>query len=427
MNQEMDQILQEEVALGYRPNTPLEMLWAGGEMPTITLRRDLEFMQMHPIVLVALEYYKAGLSGAEFWGGPNLHDPRDSVGQPISENQDVADFVLSTMIKLWHYCMPKMQDVGYPYGWAPGEHVYAEIEGKLCWSYMRDFHPHDAYMLTSGFKPVGIRVKGVRDKGDVDLWLASNSVPAKAAWYAHRARHGSFYGRSQLLGAWRPWRRLGWRDGVEQVIDAAIYRGGYSGPIVKHPMESSKTAREGVPATSDGRRDARDVARQIVEHLKAGAGLTMSSAHYPQSQGGGPKWEVIWPESVMDVTPLVKAANYMEDQIFYGTGVPPELIRASGTGSGYSGRNIPREAFLGAQQRVADAFVNMFVDQVIRPLVLTNFGDVPFTIACKSLLHTQVMDKQPMDPSDRPRTPDGKFAPKGTQDADTGSTLTPGQ
>lgn len=416
--------LQEEMTVGYKPHMPLEAMWLSGtDMPQITLRRDIEFMQMHPIVIVALEYYKSGISGTEFWGGPSDFDPIH--GEPISPDANVAHFVKTLTERLWHDLVPILQESAYPYGWAPGEHIYKEVDGIFTWSHVKDFHPSDSFILTNDYKPVGIRIKGIRAKNPVNLWFASGAIPAKACWYAHRARFGHHYGRSQLIGAWRPWRRLGWRDGVEQVIDAAIYRGGYSGPIIKHPPEDMQTARQGIPAVDVGnRRSARDVARQLVEWAKAGAGFTLSSAHYPATQGGGPKWEIIWPTQVMDVMPLVKAANYIEDQIFYGIGVPPELIRASGTGSGYSGRNIPREAFLCAQQQVADTILRMLVQEIIRPLVIMNYGDIPFNISCKSLLQTQVKDKA-APAGDSERDAHGRFAPKqppGTQGPGTDST-----
>ena len=394
--------LQEESTVGYRPVMPLESLWlSGGDMPQITLRRDLEFMQMHPVVMTALEYYKSGIAGAEFWGGPDHANPMNAEGKPISPDPKVAQFVLAHAERFWQRGVPLLQEGGYPYGWAAGEHLYKETGGMMVWSHLKDFHPNDAFVLTEKYQPVGVRIKNIREKQPVDLWFASGTIPAKAAWYPHRPRFTQFYGRSQLIGAWRPWRRLGWRDAVEQVIDAAIYRAGYKGPIVRHPPEDMQTAKSGIPATQadeagKSRRSARDVARQIVEWAKAGAGFTLSSAQYPPAQGGGNKWDIEFPDHVMDVRPLIEAARYLEDQIMLGIGVPPELVKAGGTGSGYSGRSIPREAFLDGQQHIANAMLQIFVEQVIRPLVLWNFGDVPFEISCKSLLKTQAQDKGTM-------------------------------
>lgn len=393
-------VLVEEATVGYKPTIPLESMWAdGSDHPVVTLRRDLEFMQLHPIVLIALEYYKSGIAGAKFWGGPDTANPDNPSGKPISPDPRVAAFVLAHVERFWNRGVSPLQDGGYVYGWAAGEHVYRDVNGLMCWSHLKDFHPSDASILTLGYAPIGVRVKNIRGKEPVDLWFAEGRVPAKAAWYAHRARFNQFYGRSQLLGAWRPWRRLGWRDAVEQVIDAAVYRAGYKGPVVRHPPEDMQTAQQGVPAArldaaGNPRRSARDVARQIVEWAKAGAGFTLSSAKYPEAAGGGNKWDIEWPDHVMDVRPLIEAARYLEDQIMLGIGVPPELVKAGGTGSGYSGRSIPREAFLDGQQKVADAMLHKFVEQVIRPLVLWNYGDVPFEVCAKSLLESQAEDKQ---------------------------------
>ena len=401
--------LMDEVTLGYKPVMPLEAMWmsGAGDMPSVTLRRDLEFMQMHPVISSALGYYKSGIAGAEFWGGPDQLNTANDKGKPISLNPKVAQFVLAHVERFWQRGMPIMQEGGYPYGWAPGEHIYKEIDGMLVWSHMKGFHPNDGFILSLNHQGVGIRVKNIRDTptqqtpsgGQMDLWFAAGHIPAKAAWYPHRPRFNQYYGRSQLMGAWRPWRRLAWRDAVEQVIDAAIYRAGYKGPVVKHPPEDMQTSLQGVPATQTDsrgmpRRSARDVARQLVEWAKAGAGFTLSSANYPTAQGGGPKWAIEWPDHVMDVSPLIEAAKYLEDQIMLGIGVPPELVKAGGTGSGYSGRSIPREAFLDGQQHIADAMLQMYVEQVVRPLVLWNFGDVPFNVQCKPLLQTQAENKQ---------------------------------
>jgi hypothetical protein len=252
------EVLQDEVSSGYVPVMPLEALWlSGSDMPQITLRQDLEFMQMHPIVSVALEYYRSGIMGAEFWGGPDYADPSNEGGKPISEDARVAQFVIAHADRFWSHAVPLLQEGGYPYGWAPGEHIYNEVGGYLVWDHLKSFNPNDGFILSYNHQPCGVRVKNIRAPvvgprqeplpksgigGTVDLWLASEGIPAKACWYAHRARFGQHYGRSQLMGAWRPWRRLGWKDGTEQVIDAAVYRAGYKGPIVRHPMEDMQVA-----------------------------------------------------------------------------------------------------------------------------------------------------------------------------------------
>ena len=122
---EVVDILQDEVSVGYRPTIPLETLWAGsGDMPQITLRRDLEFMQIHPVVSSALEYYKSGIAGAEFWGGPDQLNTDNDKGKPISADPRVCEFVLAHCERFWQRGVPLIQEGGYPYGWAAGEHIY---------------------------------------------------------------------------------------------------------------------------------------------------------------------------------------------------------------------------------------------------------------------------------------------------------------
>jgi hypothetical protein len=140
----VSEALQDEATVGYQPHMPLESMWmSGSDMPQITLRRDLEFMQMHPIVKTALDYYKSGIAGAEFWGGPDHANPDNNNGKPISPDPRVAEFVLAHVERFWQYGMPMLQEGGYPYGWAAGEHIYKEIDGNnvhggdlLVWSHL---------------------------------------------------------------------------------------------------------------------------------------------------------------------------------------------------------------------------------------------------------------------------------------------------
>jgi hypothetical protein len=390
---------------GYRPTIP-EWTFDGDMMPQFWLIRDIERMLIHPMVRNALNYFKSGISGAQFWGGANPLNPDDQMGLPVcAENPQVGEFVLEQCNRFWDRGVPKIQG-GYDYGWIGSENLFVDDYGQLKWDDLHQFAPRDAHILTQDSKPVGVRIKNIREakneravNGAVDLWLASRDVPAKGLWYAHDPRYHIYYGQSQLFGAWRPWRRLGWKDGAETVIDTGVYRFGFSGPIGRYPEEAVQTAQPMVPGTaldSQGRprRWARDVMRQICEQIKAGAAVGLPSGKYPTEQGGDYKWGIEWPDHTIDVDGLINYAKYLQDQISYGVGVPPELLQAGETGSGYSGRQIPLESFLAAQQKIADAILRLFVAQVLAPLVRWNFGDVRWDVKVKSLLETKNKMKQ---------------------------------
>lgn len=393
--QEME-ILQRQVTTGYVPTLPVELMFNAFGLPLTSLYTDIEWMLMHPDVRQALSYFKGGISGAEFWGGPNPDNPEDEQGLPVcAENDKVGRFIKEQCERYWDRGVPGLQ-AAYERGWLGSEQVY-EDDGILKWNTLYTFSPLDTYLLTRDHIPVGIRIKNVKGQPrPVDLHVASNDCPAKGMWYAHQPRYNSFYGQSQLYAAWRPWRRLASKDGLEMVIDGAIYRLGYQGPLVRYPNEDLQGS-GGVPNTTlnaEGNplRYSRDIARQIAEQSKAGASIGLPST---RDDKGNLKWEIVWPTSTLQgIDGLLNAAKALRDQITAGIGVPPELLQAADSGSGYSGRRIPLESFLANQQQIADAFLKLFVEQVLKPLVLLNFGDVKFNIQVKSLIKTRTKQAQ---------------------------------
>ncbi len=393
-------LIGEPLSEGYKPTVPPSLLsadGAAGPMAPIYLSRDIELMMTHPVVLNSLSYFKSGIAAVEF--------------ETTADTPEVEEFCLSQCQRFWDRGVPLVQG-GYDYGWIGGEHLYTEEDGPLAWDDLVQFSPLDSFLLTCGSRPVGVRVKNIRkaptgekdkddkdtqqNQGEVDLWLGSDDVPAKALWYAHEPRYNSWYGRSQLLGSWRPWRRLAGKDGAETVADTGVYRFAYCGPIVRYPNEDyAVAATAGAPNTTANAqglpiRYARDMARMIAEWAKAGAGVGLPSDKYPPEMGGGDKWAMEFPKSTLNIDGLISYIKHLWEQISSGIGVPPELLGASEEGGGgYSGRKIPREAFLMRQQRIADAILRMFVKQVLRPLVRWNFGPVKFDVKVKNILMSE--------------------------------------
>lgn len=391
-------LIGEPLTQGYRSSLPLWLLEGSDWLPQMFLMRDVELMNLHPMCFSVLEYFKGGLSGAEFEGPSDPTQP-DAPPKPVSEQPEVADFVIEQCKRFWDRGVPGVQE-GYIYGWVGCENMYHIENGLLCWDYLSQFCPRDSYLLTLDRNPVGVRVKNIRKDseassiGEVDLFLGTEDVPAKGLWYAHRPRWGNFYGQSQYLSAWRPWRRLAFKDGAEQVLDAAFYRFGFNGPVGRYPEEDMQSSAmlPGTQLDSQGRprRYARDVMRQICEWVKAGAAVGLPSTKYPPEQGGDYKWSLDFPTQSFAGDSILAYIKYLLDQICHGIGVPPELLTSAETGSGYSGRSIPLEAFIQGQQRIADAILHMFIVQVLRPLVRWNFGpQATFDVKVADLLATK--------------------------------------
>jgi len=394
-------MLEEQLSKGYKPSLAIVGMYGQDGLPLMWLRQDLEFMLTHPVVRQALGYFKGGIAGAEFWGGPNPDVPEDTPeadkGLPICpENDQVGRFIKEQCERFWDRGVPHLQSA-YEYGWCGAENVYDEDDGVMKWEKLYHFSPRDTYLLTQDFEPVGIRVKNVMGGKNLDLYMAGEAIPAKGLWYAHNPRYNTFYGQSQMVGAWRPWRRAAWKDGAESTLDMAAYRGGVGWVVGRFPGDDLQGPSPGAPNTTldsqgNPRRFARDIIRQIIEQAKAGAGIGLPNV---RDAKGEYKYSLEILQGLADqLDKLVTYLDHLYDQITQGIGVPPELLEAAESGSGYSGRRIPLEAFLSNQQQIADAILRLFIEQVLRPLVRMNFGEVKFNVMVKSLIKTRTKQAQ---------------------------------
>lgn len=403
-------ILEKPMALGYRPTAPYAYGATG--LPTIAVRRDLEFMAWHPIVKNALQYFKAGIALADF----EVH----------TKDSRVEAFVQEQCRHFWAVGRPKVQNLGYKWGWMGGENIYDDSGGVLRWDKLIDYSPADTYLLTREYQYAGVRVKNVPN-GPVDLWghaalpdadagdeKQPAPIPAKAYWYAHLPQCTQWYGQTQFAGAWLPWRRLCSQDGAEQTLDMGFYRFAYSGPIVRFPENAYRQGQDNQGGPSY--QFARDEARQMAEQTKAGASFAFPST---RDKLGNYIWDLIWPDHGMPTDNMIIYVKHLYDQVNLGIGVPPELITAGETGSGYSGRAIPLEGFLMQQQEIGDLMLSGFDEQVLRSLVWWNFGPVKYRVKLKPLLETkakavQAISQQPQaQPQPNPGQPQSAPAQNG--------------
>ena len=385
-NGDLKELLSEDRPLtaGYKAPLPVQTLMNPDGSPGFWVLRDVESMMMHPHISMCMDIYRSGIYGAEFEA--EVDDP------------DTGQFIQSQVEKFWDVGMPAVQN-SYDYGWLGAENMYDDADGILKWDNLIDFHARDTFVLSQDHEFVGVRVKRVPERGDVDLWTNTEDIPGKAFWYAHRPRFNQWYGRTQYAGAWRPWKRLASPDGAEYVVDGAMYRFGVAGPVFRYPPEAYKKGANQQPSTPEFAA-ARDMANQFIEQAKAGAGLALPSTKWTKEQGGGDKWGLDWPQHTLNPDGILAYIKYLKDEMAYGIGTPPEVLQASDVGSGYSGRAIPLEAFLLMQQVNADRILAAFVKQILRPLVRWNFGPQKWNIRVKSLL--KMRDPQQNQPAGMP-------------------------
>lgn len=408
---------QEEVLTGdavattYRPSLSDNWFWSGdGTLPALSqVLRDVEAMRAHPRCISAMGYYKAGIANAK-------------IKITKASSPEVADWALKEFSKFWQRGMPVAQ-ASYDYGWSGLEASYEVQEGKMTFASLDEFRAWDVRPAFRKVDYAGIRVENIHPAhvesvpgivgvypGHVDL-CGPDEGPAKAFWMLHNKRHHPWFGFTQYFGAWRPWRFLAGRDACEANINAAVYRVSVPPLIVRAPREASKV--DGKDLTPGMAK-----ARQMAEELRAGAAVALSNE---KDDKGDYKWAVEWPVSAFDVDPLINVSDHWEKLISLGIGVPPELMEASETGSGYSGREIPLEGFFAGQQQNAHAMAFAWKWQIGDPLCKWNHGDDAwFEMEVEPLLMTRMKDlqglqqpQQPGQPGQQPGQPGGEEQPSG--------------
>ncbi len=368
-----DVLTGEPLTAGYRPSRAWGVLWNPNATPLLQVLSDIESMKATPRCNITMGYHKSAIADVEF-------------EVKKASSPAVGDWALAELQKFWERCLDTVQHA-WDWGWMGGEPIYEVCDGYLSIDRLDDFHAGDVTALTDDCdRFAGVRVKPVRGKGAVDLWAASPICPAKGFWYAHNRHWNRWYGRTQFYGAWRPWRRYAYPDGAEDMVGGAYYRLGYRGPMVRYPKGDEVRHGSGPNAVQFDRN--RDKARQIAEWAKAGASFTMPSDWDPDA--GQYKWTVDFPTQSFDGKNLIDWLDFLLRQIDAGIGVPTELIEAMSSGSGYSGRKIPMEAFLATQTRNARNVVRAWYDQLGAPLLRWNFGPEAYAyVTVKSLLEVQ--------------------------------------
>ena len=354
-------LLAPPMTLGYKSQTPV---WNWDDFSTgmaaSQMHWDIESMLLHPHVVQSYNYYKSAIAHAQF--------------QVAANSPEVKRYIELMIQRFWTRSLDQAQ-LKYDYGWCGYEVVYGRESGYLTYQHLHDFNPFDAWVVTKKHRYFGINVQNIPgSRGKAHLW-GPGRWPAKGFWLTHNRRWNRWYGRTQLYGAWKPWRRLAHRDGIEEVVDGAWYRQGYYGPEVRYPPNKRMRTHGGSGGAEDcdesGQHSARFKAQEIMENAKAGIGVALPNT---VNEKGVKEWEIIWNNQTIQLNGLLDVAKYLQDQISYGIGVPPELLQAAEVGSGWSGRMIPMLGFYTGQLKEARSIVWAWSQQIGIPLVRWNFG-----------------------------------------------------
>lgn len=292
------------------------------------------------------------------------------------KNDDVRAYCESVISRFWRSHAESAMRC-FDWGYSCSEVLYKVEDGLITFDATKDIASLDARALTVGGDLVGARVRcnglGANRKR-VDL------PKMKTLWTVHERDLHRWYGRSRIYGAYLPWLECWCEGGYRDSRRLFFHKNAFDCGGMYHPTGTSNVM------TPDGQLAAvvpnKDLARDIVEKRRNGAVVTIPGT---RDETGNHVWELIGPTVSPAPAGLMEHGQDLKDEIWEGMGVPPEVAKAEGTGA-YAGRRVPQAAFYSTLQRDLNWIIYDFTEQVMRPLVRLNYGDVSFEIIPSGLL-----------------------------------------
>jgi hypothetical protein len=311
-------------------------------------------------------------------------------------NTEIRDYVIKQITRFWMFSANRML-MAIPWGYSGGEALYERQHGLTHFKMVKNFHPIDIRVVTDSLgQKTGIsvrRVPGSRSK----VYLGG----PKSLWHVQNREDHPWYGSSGLFGAYDPWYES-WKDGgARDTRNLYFYKYAFTGESLYFPPGATPSNNVNVPM-----RDNRDVAREIVEKRRTGG-----IAVFPNQtdEHGNQLWRLEPAGEGPGAAPVLEYNEHLKTEMLEGMGIPREVVEAAETGSGYSGRAVPLEAFDSTLQDVANWTIYDFDEQIIRPLVRFNYGveathDItPFGLARGSETQAELesADNNPNQPASR--------------------------
>jgi SPP1 gp7 family putative phage head morphogenesis protein len=347
-------LVTEDPTQGYHANRFYDSSLLVNQLPLYTLFTGRMMVDSDPIVEFALNVRNAALMVAEV--------------EIKAKNGRVQQWLDAQWNTIWE--LNRRQVVATKkWGFAGLQPTYKinpstkllDIDG------LKDFAPEDVRALESGGKQVGFRVKDRKLFGPRSLWLTFNT------------EYGSPYGRGSLRRMYPPWYEK-WMDrGAKKLIQQRMIKDAYVGDIFWVPFNLSVEL-------PDGRQVPwRDLARQVAENRMSGGAMTLPMF---RDDKGNRLMEYEPPQSIAGGTDTFAWKEGLDEDILRGADIPIEVIKASETGSGYSGRSIPFMVLLSVCTGEFVEYVKQ-VQELLRVVAWLNFGGDPeFEMKPKSLVES---------------------------------------
>jgi len=372
------------------------------ELPPFSLK-TAELMRYDPQIRIGLGARNGLLMAAEV----------EVVGGSSSVNR----LVQHQWDALWHAAGHQLLRAKL-YGFLPFEVVYrrsagGDFHGLIEVDRLIDYRPGDTRLLMQGDKivgfsfepssyptdrsnPVGTALHGgpgaANGRTTRDSRNATEGVPYSAMSDAVNlfapqalvctfdAECGNPYGCALLARAYPAWFEKWMPGGAKKTLRLRMVKDAYVGDIFWYPTDR----RFEMP---DGREVSfRDLAQQILANRYSGGALTLPMV---RDSMGNKLIDYTPPQGVPGYTQIFRWKADLDLEIWKALEVPPEIIQAQTSGSGFSGRWIPFAVALSAVHQELAELIRCIDRDILRPLVQLNFGRAAqYEIHPRSLVET---------------------------------------
>ncbi len=338
-----------------------------------------ELMRFDPQVRVALGARNGLLMSAQV----DVTGPRDVVNRWVHQQWD----------RVWCECAHQLVRAKL-YGFQPFEvflrrsasggrqppdsavantrHPLAERVDHIDIAELRDRPVQHARLLVRDDRPVGF----VWKDGETERRI----LAPRGLVVTFDADHSRPYGCALLARAYPAWFEKWMRGGAKETLRLRMMKDAYVGDIFWYPADRKVTLPTGEEVSW------RDLAREITELRQSGGALALPLL---RDRDGGKALDYSPPTPVYGHTQIFTWKRDLDLDIWKSLEIPPEIIQAATTGSGFSGRWIPFVVALAAVQTELAEIIRCVDRDLLRPLSQLNFGAaVTYEIRAKSLVET---------------------------------------
>lgn len=276
----------------------------------------------------------------------------------------INEFVDEQWRRIWSTCASKLLAAKY-FGYSGYEVTYKLCKGRLEFDDLLDLHPRDVRPVTQGGKIAGVNVYG-NSRGVVDshrLHLGLRGM--KGLWLHHEAKYRSNYGTSALEHAFEPYWEKTMKNGAYDMRRLRMIKDAWIGDVIKYPDKI-------FTLPDNTKVSGRDIAQEMIELRVSGGVMAFPST---KDEHGNYDFEYTPPQSIAGSEMIQQWLDDLDDGIFKGLEIPKEVVEASASGSGYSGRSIPLMMFLSLADKEISAITRQVKAQALEPLVARNYGN----------------------------------------------------